>query len=228
MKVAILLSSGKDSMLALHKAKEQGHEIVCLISMISENPASWMFHTPNIKLAEDQAKCLNLPIILKHTKGEKEIELEDLKEAIQEAKQKYNIEGIVSGALHSKYQWTRIDKICGDLELLSISPLWNYDQKELLIELINKNFKVIIVAVACDGLNKDWLGKEINTQTIQELDKLNKEIGINIAGEGGEYETLVLDCPLFTKSIEILKSEKKMENENTGYLDIQEIKLVEK
>jgi len=228
MKVGLLLSSGKDSMFALHKAKEAGHEIVCLITIISKNPASWMFHTPNVRLAKQQAECLGIPIIIVHTEGEKEKELEELKEAIQQAKEKYNIDGIASGAVKSKYQWTRIDKICGDLDLTSIAPLWDYDQFQLINDIVKANFKVIIVSIAAEGLSKDWLGKELNNETIQDLKKLYDKIQLNVAGEGGEYESLVIDCPLFKKRIQIINSEVKMESENTGFLDIKEVKLIEK
>ncbi|MBW3018039.1 diphthine--ammonia ligase, partial [Candidatus Woesearchaeota archaeon] len=132
MKLGVLFSSGKDSCLAMQLAKEEGHEIVCLISLQSENPYSWMFHTPNVQLVEEQAKCLELPLIIKKTKGEKEKELLDLREAISEAREKYPLDGIVTGAVFSRYQWTRVDKICGDLNIVCLSPLWHIDQEQIL------------------------------------------------------------------------------------------------
>ena len=228
MKLGVLFSSGKDSCLAMHLAKEQGHEIVCLISLESENPYSWMFHTPNVQLIVEQAKCLDLPLVMRKTKGEKEKELVDLKEAISDAREKYPMDGVITGAVYSRYQWARVDKICGDLNLVSQNPLWHHDQEQLLRDLISKKFNVIISSIACDGLTKDFLGKKIDTDMIQKLSDLNKKIGINVAGEGGEYETLVVDCPMFKKKIVIEDSMTVMENENTGNYIVKKIRLEEK
>ncbi|MBD3259359.1 diphthine--ammonia ligase, partial [Candidatus Woesearchaeota archaeon] len=127
-----------------------------------------------------------------------------------------------------RYQWTRVDKICGDLNLVCMSPLWQMDQEQILRDIISKKFHVIISSIACDGLTKDLLGKRIDTDMIRRFIELNKEIGINTAGEGGEYETLVLDCPMFKKKIEIKDAEIKMENENTGQYIVKDIELIEK
>jgi len=228
MKIAVLISSGKDSIFALHKAIKEWHEICCILFIESKNKDSWMFHTPNINIVEKQAECLELPFLKKVTEGEKEEELRDLKELITEAKEIYQIDGVVSGAIHSKYQWTRIDKICGDLNLVSIAPLWDYNQEDLVREIIENKFEMIIQSIAAEGLDESWLGKKLDINTLNDLIKINKKIGINIAGEGGEYESLVLDCPLFKKRIKIIESEKQMENHYTGRLVIEKIKLINK
>ncbi|MBU1939710.1 TIGR00289 family protein, partial [Candidatus Micrarchaeota archaeon] len=84
---------------------------------------------------------------------------------------------------------------------------------------------VIIVAIAAQGLDEKWLGREINADAVAELKQLHEKHGISIVGEGGEFETLVLNCPLFKKRIEIIRSEKKIENENTGVLIIEDAHL---
>jgi len=228
MKLGALISGGKDSLYAMYKAKEEGHKIVCLITIESINKASWMFHTPNTHLTEIQSKSLGIPLIKIKTKGEKETELKDLKEAITQAIEKYNVEGIVCGALYSKYQWERVDKICGDLEINALCPLWHTNQEQLLHDLLKAKFEIIISSIACDGLNKTFLGRKFDEDLIKELVKLNKKIGINVAGEGGEYESFVLDMPLFKKRIKIEKAKIIMESENTGIYNIEKVKLVDK
>ena len=146
MKLAVLFSGGKDSTLALYKSMQE-HEIACLVSIISKNPESYMFHTPNIHIVKMQAEAIGLPLVLKNTKGEKEKELEDLKKAMEEAKKKYKIEGIVTGALKSVYQSSRIQKLCDELGLQCINPLWQRDEIGLLNELLQNNFKVIISGI---------------------------------------------------------------------------------
>lgn len=132
MKLGVLFSGGKDSTFAAWLAKKNGYEIACLISIISENKESYMFHTPSVSKTEKQAEAMEIPIIIRKTKGEKEKELNDLKKAIKKAKEKFKIEGIVTGAVESVYQASRIQKICNELNLECFNPLWQMDQIELL------------------------------------------------------------------------------------------------
>ena len=154
MKLAVLFSGGKDSCHALYQAMQK-EKVVCLISIISENKESYMFHTPNVNLTELQAKAMNLPIIIKKTKGVKEEELEDLKKAIREAVKEYGIEGVVTGAVGSVYQASRIQKICDELNLFCFNPLWLKDQVELLKELVENKFEVIISGVFAYGFKEN-------------------------------------------------------------------------
>lgn len=224
MKLAALISGGKDSIYALYKAQKL-HEVKVIIAIKSKNPDSYMFHRPNIDIVKLQAKALGLPLIFKETLGEKEKELDDLKSAIKEAKNKYKIEGVVSGALASNYQRTRIEKICNELGLKSITPLWDIASREYMKKLLSE-FEVIIVKVACDGLKKEMLGKEIN---LAELEKLSSKYRFHIAFEGGEAETLVLDGLNFKKRIKINDYVISWdEKENVGELIIIDAEITEK
>jgi ABC transporter with metal-binding/Fe-S-binding domain ATP-binding protein len=227
MKLGVLFSGGKDSTYALYKAK-QDNEIACLISIVSENKESYMFHTPNIHLVELQAESLGIPLMLSETKGIKEDELQDLKKAISDAKNKYKIQGLVTGAVASRYQAERIQKICDDLDLKCINPLWMKNQVELLQELLQNNFKVIISGVFAYPLDEKWLGKQLDKDVVQKLADLQKKFQLNPSGEGGEIETTVLDCPIFKKKIKILESESKMIDKNSGVYLIKRAKLAKK
>lgn len=215
MKVGILFSGGKDSAFASYLAKKQGHEITCLISIISKNQESFMFHTPSIKEVEKQAKVMDLPILTKKTKGEKEKELKDLENIIKKAKEKFKIGGIVTGAVASTYQASRIQKICDKLSLKCFNPLWQKDQIEILKDLIKNKFKVIIVGVAAYPLDESWLGREINEEFIKDAKKMYEKYKINPAGEGGEFESFVLNCPLFKKSLRVI--DKKIKGEGNSF-----------
>lgn len=226
MKLGVLFSGGKDSTLALFKSM-QSNEVVCLISIISKNPESYMFHTPNIEITKLQAEAIGLPLIQKITEGVKEEELKDLKSAISEAKKKFKIEGVVTGAIASQYQKSRIQKICDDLKLKCINPLWKMDQKKVLEELVKNKLEVIIIGVFAKMIGESWLGRKIDEKAIKELSELEKKYKINPAGEGGEIETLVLDAPFFKKKIKILESEKIMDK-NSGILKIKRAELINK
>jgi len=206
MKLGVLFSGGKDSTYAAWLAKKQGNELACLISIFSENPESYMFHTPNIDKVKKQAEVMEIPLIIQKTKGVKEAELEDLENALKKAKQRYKIRGIVSGALASNYQIERISKICKKLKIKSLTPLWDRDEIEYLNELIKNNFKIIIVGVFAYPLDEKWLGRKIEDRFVNEVKILKEKYKIHPAGEGGEFETFVLDCPLFKRSLKVIKT----------------------
>ncbi|MBC7085962.1 MAG: TIGR00289 family protein [Methanomethylovorans sp.] len=228
LKLGVLFSSGKDSNYALYVMQQQNYAIQCLITIKSINPDSYMFHTPNIDLARLQAEAMGIPLIEQFTRGEKEKELEDLKQAILRAKQEFGIEGVVSGALYSNYQRERIEKVCDELGLKVFSPLWHTDQEKEMRQLLALGFRFIFSSVAAYGLDSKWTGRIITEDDIDKLVKLNKKLGLNVAGEGGEFESFVVDAPMYKKRIEIRESEIKELDECTAKVNIKDAVLVEK
>jgi len=221
MKLAALFSGGKDSTYACYIAKQLGHKVKCLISIISENKDSFMFHTPAIELTKKQAELMDIPIITQKTKGEREKELTELEKAIKFAIKKYKISGIVTGAVESVYQASRIQKICNKLKIECFNPLWQKSQIKLLEELLENKFEVIITGVAAEGLDIAWLGRRLDQKMIEDLKILNKKFGVSPSFEGGEAESLVLDCPLFKRRMEV-EFFKKIWNGNSGRLELEE------
>jgi len=226
MRLGVLFSGGKDSTLALHYALEK-EEVACLITIVSKNKESFMFHTPNIEVSSLQAEALGLPQITKLTEGKKEEELFDLEEAIVQAIRKFQIEGVVTGAIESVYQSERIQRICHRLGVWCFNPLWKHDQKELLEELTQKHFMVIISGVFAYPFDEKWLGKQIDTKLIDSLVCLQQKYGLSPSGEGGEIETTVLDAPLFKKKIEITNHTTEAKG-NSGVFRINQARLVSK
>jgi len=221
MKLGILFSGGKDSVYSTYLTKKAGHKIKCLISVMSENKESYMFHTPSIEKTKKQAEVMGIPLITQKTKGIKEEELKDLEKAIQKAKEKYNIKGIVTGAIESVYQASRIQKICDKLDLECFNPLWQKKEIGYLNELVKNNFKVIIVGVFAYPLDQSWLGRRIDKQFIEEVKQLQEKYKIHPAGEGGEFETFVLDCPLFKRELKIKSFKDISTGENSWRREIE-------
>jgi diphthine-ammonia ligase len=199
MRIAALFSGGKDSTFAVYIAQQYGWTIGPLVSLYPKTSESWMFHSLNIYLSELLSEAVRIPLVKKYTQGEKETELEDLQTILQGL----DIDGVISGAIASEYQRTRIEKICDELGIKSFTPLWHKDQELLLRDQLHAGFRSIIVGVFAEGFDATWLGRPIDEQTIDALVQLHEKSGINIAGEGGEYETLVLDGPLFSKRLVI-------------------------
>lgn len=227
MKLAVLFSGGKDSNYALYKASKN-NEISCLISMISKNKESFMFQTPGLDFIDYQSKALDLPLIRYSTNGEKELELKDLKKAIQKAKIKYKIEGIVTGAINSVYQASRIQKICNELDIFCFNPLWQINEKEFLEQLIENKFEVLLIGIYSYPFTKKYIGKIFNKEFKEELIELNKKYSVSLVGEGGEMETFILDSPMFKKKLKIIESEIIMDSENAGLMNIKKIEVIDK
>lgn len=215
MKLGILFSGGKDSTYAAFLAKKEGYELSCLIAVVSKNKESFMFHTPSIGGTLKQAEVMEIPVIKQETQGEKEKELKDLEKAIKKAIKTCHIQGIVTGAIESVYQASRIQKICNKLGIECFNPLWQKGPEEHWQEILDLGFKVILVGVSAEGLGKEWLGKEINQENFEELKKLSKKYSFHLAFEGGEAETLVLNCPLFSRKLGI--KEKKISGDGNSW-----------
>lgn len=227
MKVGVLFSGGKDSTYAAYLAKQRGEELRCLITVSPMRSDSYMFHYPNVRWTALQAEAMRLPQVTLETKGVKEEELADLSKAIELAKRDYSIEVVYTGALASVYQKSRVERICDELGVKAVSPLWHIDPVTHLTNIVANGFEVIMIGVAALGLDESWLGRELDEGAIRDLERLHAKYGVNPGLEGGEGETFVLDCPLFERRIEVVSSKKHWHGD-AGYLEILEARLVAK
>lgn len=227
MRMLSLFSGGKDSLYAAYLAIKEGHEVVYLLSLESERDDSYMFHVPNISLTSFQAEAMGIPLIRKGVKGEKEKEVIELQNIIGEFVRNKEIDGIITGAIESNYQRERIQKIADHYGIFHYAPLWKTDTNGYMESLIDNDFKAVIVSISALGLDESYLGKVIDREILAKLNILNKKYGVHIAGEGGEYETFVIDAPIFKKKLVIEKSRKIVENLN-GVLLIDSVTLEDK
>jgi diphthine-ammonia ligase len=223
MKLVALFSGGKDSTFAIFKALKEGHKIEYLATVHSKNPESFMYHTANIGLTVFQAESMGMRLVSSECLGEKEKEVHELDNLLKGT----NAEAVLCGAIRSNYQKTRVAKMCKDLKLKLLAPLWHTDEEKYLRELVASGFEVMITDVAADGFDESWLGRVIDEKCIDDLLKLKKKHKISIVGEGGEYETTVLDCPLFKQRIEVTKAEKVWHGTSGRYV-ISDAKLIAK
>jgi len=207
LKIGALFSGGKDSTFAIYQAKLQGHEIVCLITLHPKSEESHLLHYPNIDATALQAEAMNIPQIIVNTESDDaNIEVSSLEKVLGCAKEKYGIEGIVHGGIHSDYQRKIFENVCKTLNLKVLAPLWHISQFDYLHKLLESKFRFIITSVSAGGLDNTWLGKEITYLDINRLKQLSEKHGFNESFEGGEAETFVIGCPLFSASIKIVKS----------------------
>ncbi len=228
MKLLGLFSGGKDSTFALFKAKKSGHEISCLVTICPDSDSSLLFHYPNCKLATYLGEALRIPSLVFNAKSDtKEKEAIYLEKAIVAAMSQHQLEGVVHGAISSRYQKKEIEKICRKLNLLEVSPVWDIDQTNYLDMLIEHKFEIKIVAVAAMGLDATWLGVTLDFNSLESLKRVCRRHKINMTFEGGEAETLVIDCPIYRKKLEISKANIRWDGQR-GIFEIQDVALVEK
>lgn len=220
MKVAALVSGGKDSVLALHCAQTTGWDVTHVVTVRSRANDSWMFHVPNTDLAPLIADAVGVPLVSVETRGEKESEIADLERALG----KLEVDGFVSGALASEYQRTRLEGIGHRLGLKSFTPLWHKDVGSVLRTVAGEGWDVRFAAVAAEGLDERWLGRRITPEAIAELDDLRTRFGLHIGGEGGEYETLVLDAPCYQKRIDVVRAKAEWRRDG-GVWRVEEARL---
>jgi ABC transporter with metal-binding/Fe-S-binding domain ATP-binding protein len=210
MNLAALFSGGKDSTFSIYKAQRLGHSVKCLVTILTSSAESHLLHHPNIELTTLQAKSMNIPhIIIRAECADTAKELDLLKDALVKAKTDYKIEGIVHGGILSEFQKTQFEFVAKNLGLQVITPLWKKDQKQYMEELLDSGFEFIITAVSCDGLDDSWLGRKITQENLGTLVQLSQKHKFNLSFEGGEAETFVIDCPLFSKPITIVDSTKE-------------------
>jgi len=198
-KIGCLISGGKDGWYSLFILHKQNYDIDCILTIKSKNKESYMFHTPTIDLVKLQAKASNIPLLKANTKGKKEEELRDLVRLLKKAKRR-GVEGISTGAIASNYQRNRIEEAADKVGLFVLNPLWQKNQEEELRELCRYGFKILITKISAYPLKKEMVGKSIDDVKDILID-LGKRGILNPSGEGGEYETFVIDSPLFKKRI---------------------------
>jgi len=224
VKVGVLYSGGKDSTYAAHLAAEHD-SLACLITVYPSTDSSYMFHFPNARLTALQSEAMNLSHVTIESAGIKEEELRDLKAVTERAKRKFGLQGIYTGALASVYQKSRVEKICADLGLDCVSPLWGTDPELHLRRLVSERYRVIVVGVSALGLDKTWLGRTLDEAAVDDLVRLAKRNRFHAGLEGGEGETFVVDAPLFSKKIEVVSATRHWHGDS-GYYEITRARLV--
>jgi len=204
MKLACLFSGGKDSTYAIHTARKQGHEVVCLLSIFPKSEESHLLHHPNLRWTKLQSESMNIPqLTISSNSDNTDDELITMGNLLQNAKDQFQIDGLLHGGIKSKFQKEKFETLCLKFNLVSVAPLWEIEPKIYMNELLDSDFNFIMITVSSDGLDKQWLGKLILKSDVELLNNLSLKFGFNLNFEGGEAETFVVDCPLFSHPIKI-------------------------
>jgi len=202
MSWASLTSGGKDSILSCQKALDSGKDVRYLVTARPKNPDSYMFHSANLDAVPVIARVAGMEYVEIATHGRKEEELADLEAGLAAL----DIEGVIAGAVASVYQAERVKTICNRLGLRLFTPLWHMDTVSLVREVADR-LDARIVVTAAEGLDESYLGARFDAALIARLEKVAASYRINIAGEGGEYESLTLNAPFYSRPVTYTTSE---------------------
>jgi len=193
-------SGGKDSCLAYYRAIKQGYQVKYLLNFISKETKRGCFHGIEADLLKLQAESIGIPLIQKEVTADMKEYEKEFKAAVSGIK---GINAMVFGDIYLDEHKNWVDRVCADLKIKPVEPLWNYSPAAILEEFINLGFKAIVVSCQADKFGKDFVGKEVDKDLLAELKSRN----ICPCGENGEFHTFVIDGPLFKRRIEILESE---------------------
>lgn len=202
MSWAALTSGGKDSILSCQKALDDKKQVKYLVTVRPENRDSYMFHSANLDAVPVIAEVAGMEYVEILTHGKKEEELVDLEKGLAAL----DIEGVTAGAVASVYQADRVKAITDRLGIELFTPLWHMDTEQLLRE-VSDRIDARIVVTAAEGLDESFLGARIDASLIARLKKIAGRHRINLAGEGGEYESLTLNAPFYSRPVKYTTQE---------------------
>lgn len=198
MRLAALVSGGKDSAYAAHVARAGGHEIACAVTALPGSAGDSLWHHPNARHAALHAEAMGIPqVSFEPTAGA------TLAGALCEAAREHGAEGVVHGGLASEHQRGAFGAAAAAAGVRAMAPLWGRSGARYLLELVDAGFRFVIVAVSAGGLGPEWLGAEVTRERAARIGRLAEEHGFEASFEGGEAETFVVSCPLYARDVEI-------------------------
>ena len=219
MKTISSWSGGKDSCLACYKAIKQGYDVKLLLNFISRESKRGCFHGLEGRLLKFQAELIGIPLVQKEVSPDMAKYEKEFKAAVNELRGT-DINHMVFGDIYLLEHESWVERVCNDLKIKSLEPLWNNPAEQIIDELVDLGFKAIIVSCKADIMGKEYLGRLVDKKLAQEL----KEKNICPCGENGEYHTLVIDGPIFKRPIHIVKAKPIIKDSfwKHWFLDIQQ------
>ncbi len=225
MKVAVLYSGGKDSTFAIDAVLKKGWEIEYLLSVKPSRKDCFLFHYATVEHTKELAKILGIKHIFTTC---------DVADTIQEAQIvkeiiiKNPVDAVVLGGVGLQVtQLTSIQKALLPYGIETFAMHAGEEHDKVMEEALKAGYEIIITQVASDGLGK-WLGKKLTLENFEQFKKDSEKFGFHIGGEGGYYDTLVVDGPIFSKRLALGEMEITMDDEYCGHVTVKNVKVVEK
>ena len=223
MKVIASWSGGKDSCFACYKALAEGYEVSYLVNFISREFRRVSFHGTRAHLISRQAQAIGIPLVQYTITPDMSLYEQTFKKAVSALKRK-GIEGMVFGDIYLQEHKDWIERVCGELGITPLLPLWGMASERVLSEFIEAGFEAVIVSAKSDIFDEKWLGQRIDHSLLPDMKELGQEKGLDVCGEQGEYHTLVVDGPLFRKRVQVTYGDRVQRN-GYWFLDIPRCRL---
>jgi len=204
-------SGGKDSCFALYEAVGKGYKISHLVNFISKEFHRVSFHGTEARLIQLQSQAIGIPLLQKETT--RDGYEQEFKEAVR-GLIPCGVTGMVFGDIYLQEHKDWVERVCNDLDIEAVLPLWGMSAEEILSGFIEKGFEAVIVSAKSDVIDDDWIGRRVDKAFVEYLKRKN----IDICGENGEYHTLVTNGPIFNRRIRLIES-KVISRNNYWFLD---------
>jgi diphthine-ammonia ligase len=199
VKVLSSWSGGKECALATYEAISQGHRVLHLLNFVSEDGERARSHGTKASVLALQAQAIGIPLVqVKTSWGDYE---QNFKKAVRELKDK-GIEGGVFGDIDLEEHREWVERVCGEVGIKALLPLWGVKPEKLIDEFLALKFKAMVVATRLD---ENLLGKALNKALVRQMSKL----GSHPCGENGEYHTFVIGGPIFTKALKVIRGQRR-------------------
>lgn len=211
-------SGGKDGCFACYEAMRQGHQITHLVNFITQGHNRVRFHGTDTKLVQLQSQAIGIPLLQKETAWNRYEQ--EFKKAVRSLIPK-GITGMVFGDIYLQEHLDWVERVCGDIGIEAVLPLWGRNTKEIVADFIDNGFEAVIVSAKSDLIDREWMGRNVDMDFINYL----SERDIDPCGENGEYHTLVVNGPIFKSRIEIEQG-KVVQRNNHWLLDTSQYRLV--
>jgi diphthine-ammonia ligase len=209
-------SGGKDCCFAVYQATQQGHEISHLANFITGGDRRVNAHGMVSGLLKLQSECIGIPLIQKHTTFDSyEQEFKETVKSLIPG----GVEGMIFGDIYVQEHKDWVDRVCKEINITALEPLWHRDTEDIMADFINAGFKSVVVSARSELIEENWIGKIIDTSYVDYLRRKN----IDVCGENGEYHSLVIDGPIFKKPMELLES-RVINKDKFWFLDIVKYK----
>ena len=204
MQVVVSWSGGKESCFACYEAILDGFEVSHLLNFVSKDERC-MSHGLDSELIVAQSPAIGIPLIQREVTWDT---YEEAFKAVMMELKKMSVEGAVFGDVDVQGHKDWVDRVCSEVGITPIEPLWGLNPEHILADFIDKGFEAIVVNAKADLFGEEWLGRKVDRRFLAELRKLQSMHNVHVCGEWGEYHTLVLDGPIFKRRIKILDSER--------------------
>ncbi len=222
---AVSFSGGKDSMLALYEASKSGYNVKYVLNFVSKQYGRCSFHGTRKDLIKEQVKCMGMKLCQKPVSNDMKKYEEEFKSAVNRLKT-YGVTHIVFGDIYLEEHKNWVERVCKELNVTPLEPLWGIPPEKVVEKFLSYGFKAIIISCNAKIFGQDFVGREFDYSTIEEIKRKN----VCLCGENGEFHTFVYDGPLFEKCIKILEIEKVYKESfwPAWYVEIKKYKIVKK